>query len=98
MPALLHMAAAIKTGLKEENIVMNPVVAVLHWVNIKLPTHIMAGLDWPTNFMALIKQTAMLLKDLLCCIHMSVYRKQRSKMISAKVMDARQWLPVIYNN
>ena len=44
-PGLSLMAAAMKCGWKEENIPMNPVVAVLLWVSTKLETLIMEDLD-----------------------------------------------------
>ena len=69
------MVVATSYGWKEENTVMNLVVAAHLWVNIKSGIPIQESSALLINYMASIKQITMLSNDLLFCMHMNVFLK-----------------------
>ena len=84
------MAIAINTGCKEENIVTTLEAVALRLANTKSEVFMKEDLGQHLNCMAWIAATAMLLKDMLCCIRIVVFLKMKQRIIFVKAMDAQR--------
>ena len=69
------------------------VAAALLLAGTKPEIFMKGDLDWLLSCMAWITATAMLLKDMWCCIRTVAFLKMKLKIMFVKAVDVRQFRP-----